>query len=147
MRALPNNWNGLWNKFFVLRVVSWLITAKVPSASLPLLSLHTSALHLQGDCSVPAEYIQVAAISFLSGSCSVETSGISSLHYGGCIAECKITAGHWLISDHFSKMANQNFSMVRSLCTHGQSNSSRIGKMTDHFKFLILHSAQTCSMS
>jgi len=26
----------------------------------------------------------------------------------GCGAECKITAGHWPISDHFSKMANQN---------------------------------------
>ena len=26
-------------------------------------------------------------------------------------------------SDHFSKMADQNFSMVHSLCTHGQSNS------------------------
>ena len=25
------------------------------------------------------------------------------------LAECKITAGHWPISDHFSKMANQNF--------------------------------------
>ena len=55
--------------------------------------------------------------------------------------ERKITAGHWPISDHLSKMANQNFSMVHSLCTHGQSNSSRIGNMADHFKFLILHSA------
>ena len=33
-------------------------------------------------------------------------------------AECRITAGHWPISDHFSKMANQNLSMVYSLCTH-----------------------------
>ena len=39
--------------------------------------------------------------------------------------ECKITAGHWPISNHFSKMANQNFSMVHSLCTHGQSNSQK----------------------
>ena len=62
---------------------------------------------LWGECSVPAEYIQVATICFLSGSCSVETSGISKVHYGGCTAECKITAGHWPISDHFSKVANQ----------------------------------------
>ena len=47
----------------------------------------------------------------------------------------------WPISNHFSKMANQNFGMVHLLCTHGQSNSWRIGKMADHFKFLILHSA------
>ena len=51
--------------------------------------------------------------------------------------ECKITAGHWLISNHFSKMANQNCSMVHSLCTHGQSNSWGIGKMADNLKFLI----------
>jgi len=38
-------------------------------------------------------------------------------------------------------MASQNFSMVHSLCTHGQSNSWRIGKIADHFKFLTLHSA------
>jgi len=37
-------------------------------------------------------------------------------------------------------MTNQNFSMVHSLYTHGQSNSSTVGKMADHFKFLILHS-------
>jgi len=37
-------------------------------------------------------------------------------------------------------MANQNFSMVHSLCTHGQSNSQRIGRMADHFKFLISQS-------
>jgi len=33
-------------------------------------------------------------------------------------AGCKITAGHWPISDHFSKMANQIFSMVHSLCSY-----------------------------
>jgi len=43
--------------------------------------------------------------------------------------------------DHFSKMADQNFSMVHSLCTCGQSNSWRIGKVASHFKFLILRSA------
>ena len=37
-------------------------------------------------------------------------------------------------------MANQNFSVVHSFCTHGQSNSWRIGKMANLFKFLILHS-------
>ena len=31
--------------------------------------------------------------------------------------------------------------MVHSLCTPGESNSWRIGKIADHFKFLILHSA------
>ena len=31
--------------------------------------------------------------------------------------------------------------MVHSLCTHGQSNSRRIGKMADHF---ILHSVGIC---
>jgi len=36
-------------------------------------------------------------------------------------------------------MANQNFSMVDSLCTHGQSIN---GKMADHFKFLILYSVR-----
>ena len=36
-------------------------------------------------------------------------------------AECKITAGHWPFSNHFSKMAYQNFSVVHSLCTNGQS--------------------------
>ena len=56
------------------------------------------------------------------------------------LTECNITAGHWPMSDHFSKMANQNFSTVHSLCTHGQLNSRRIGKMADHLKFLILHS-------
>ena len=55
-------------------------------------------------------------------------------------AEHKITAGYRPISDHLSKMTNQNFNMVHSLCTHGQSNSWRIGKVADHFKFLILHS-------
>jgi len=52
-------------------------------------------------------------------------------------AYCKITAGHWPISDCFPKMANQNFTMVYSLRTHGQQNLCGIGKM---FKFLILHS-------
>ena len=51
-------------------------------------------------------------------------------------SECKITAGHWPISDHFSKMANQNCSMVHSLCTHGQSNSWRIGKWPTISNFL-----------
>jgi len=49
-------------------------------------------------------------------------------------AECKITAGHWPISSHFSKMAIQNFSMVHSLCTHVP--------IKFNFKFLILHSAR-----
>ena len=51
-------------------------------------------------------------------------------------AERKITAGHWPISNHFSKMANQNFSMVHSLCTHGQSNSSTVGKWPNISNFL-----------
>ena len=34
------------------------------------------------------------------------------------VAECKITAGHWPISDHFSKMVDQNFSMVHWHCIH-----------------------------
>ena len=52
------------------------------------------------------------------------------------LPECKITAGHWPISDHFSKMADQNFSMVHSLCTHDQSNSWGIGKWPTISNFL-----------
>ena len=48
--------------------------------------------------------------------------------------------------DHFSKMANQSFDMVHSLCTHGQSNSWRIGKVADHFKFLIFCALHAVSM-
>ena len=71
-------------------------------------------------------------------SCGVNTwrTGVQRWRWS---TECKITAGHWPISNHFSKMANQNFSMVHSLCTHGQSNCKN-WKMADHFKFLILHS-------
>ena len=48
-------------------------------------------------------------------------------------AECKTTAGHWPISNHFSKMADHDSSMVHSLCTYSQSNSS--GKMSGYFNF------------
>ena len=43
---------------------------------------------------------------------------------------------HWPISNYFSKMANQNFSIVHLLCTHGPSITWRTGKMADHFNFL-----------
>jgi len=47
---------------------------------------------------------------------------------------CRVRNDSWPLanSDHFPKMANQNFSMVYSLCTHGQSNSWRIGEMADY---------------
>ena len=44
----------------------------------------------------------------------------------------EVFPGHWPISDHF----NQNFGMVHSLCTHGQSNSWRIGKWLTISNFL-----------
>ena len=52
----------------------------------------------------------------------------------------QINSCHWPISKRFSKMAKPTLGMVYSLCTHGQSNSWRIGKMADHFKFIIWHS-------
>ena len=60
------------------------------------------------------------------------------------ITRVQITAGHWPISDHFSKIANQNFSMVNSICTHGRSNSWRFGKMVQIFYFALCITDQNC---
>ena len=87
-----------------------------------LLNFALSALH----CTVHVNFVP----PHLRHLPTMDTCTAASLQ-----AECKITAGHWPISNHFSKMANQNFSMVHSLYVHGQSNSRRIGKMADHFKF------------
>ena len=56
--------------------------------------------------------------------------------------ECKITAGHWPISDHFSKMANQKFQHgAFTLYTWPIKFIKNWKKTADYFKFLILHSA------
>jgi len=57
------------------------------------------------------------------------------------LAECKTTAGHWPISDHFSKVDNQTFSMVHLLCTHDNQIHEELKKWPtiSNFIFCILH--------
>ena len=91
---------------------------------------------------------QLARVSYIDG-CLITTQRMSSTHCGTILlllclftiprAECKITAGHWPISSHFSEMANQNFSVVHSLCTHVPIKFMKNGRQFQVSLFCTLH--------